>query len=42
MPVWLLKLRSILGKITDALVAGRAAGLWTRKDGPQPPKAPGL
>ena len=34
MPAWLLKLRSIIGKITDALVAGRAAGLWNKKPGP--------
>lgn len=34
MPIWLLKLRKIIGKITDALVAGRAAGLWDKKDGP--------
>ena len=38
MPVWLLKLRSIIGKITDALVAGRAAGLWNKGKGPNIPK----
>lgn len=38
MPIWLLKLRKIIGKITDALVAGRAAGLWDKKSGPNIPK----
>lgn len=28
---WLLKLRRILGAITDALLKGRTAGLWDRK-----------
>ena len=31
LPPWLLKLRKVLGKLTDALVAGRSAGLWSRK-----------
>jgi len=34
MPIWLTKLRAIIGKITDALVAGRAAGLWSKDKGP--------
>lgn len=31
---WLLKLRKILGALTDALIKGRQAGLWDRKNGP--------
>lgn len=38
MPTWLLKIRAILTKITDALVAGRAAGLWDKTKGPEIPK----
>lgn len=30
----LTKIRTIIGKITDALVAGRAAGLWSKDKGP--------
>jgi len=33
---WLLKVRKILGAITDALIKGRKAGLWDRRNGPPP------
>jgi len=29
-----VKIRLILGKITDVLIKGRAAGLWDKKQGP--------
>lgn len=32
MPKWLIVIRTFLGKLTDALVAGRAVGLWQQKD----------
>ena len=38
MPSWLMAIRKILGKITDALTAGRAAGLWSKGKGPKIPK----
>ena len=28
---WLLKVRAIIGKITDWLIAGRQAGWWDRR-----------
>lgn len=34
MPSWLTKALKIVGKITDVLVRGRAAGLWDKKAGP--------
>jgi hypothetical protein len=30
----LMKIRAIIGKITDILLAGREAGLWDKKDEP--------
>lgn len=33
-PVWLVKFRSIMGKIADFFIAGRAAGAWSQKNGP--------
>lgn len=30
------KARSILGKLTDLLLKGRQAGLWSEKNGPAP------
>lgn len=33
-PPFLLKIRGLIGKITDALVAGRKAGLWSESAGP--------
>lgn len=34
MPGWLTKALKIVGKITDVLIRGRAAGLWYKKAGP--------
>jgi hypothetical protein len=34
MPLWLLKIRTVIGKIADVLIAGRAAGLWSKDKGP--------
>lgn len=31
---WLLKVRKVLGKIADIFIAGREAGLWTKKNNP--------
>lgn len=31
-PAWLLAVRKFLGKLTDALEAGRKAGLWSVTD----------
>lgn len=33
--MWWQKVRKILGWLTDILTAGRAAGLWRKKHGPQ-------
>ena len=33
LPNWLGVVRKVLGKITDILTAGRAAGLWSEKQG---------
>jgi hypothetical protein len=30
---WLGKVLKVIGKITDVLIKGREAGLWTEKDG---------
>lgn len=38
MPNWLIVIRTFLGKLTDFLTAGRAAGLWSKKPGPDIPK----
>ena len=35
LPNWLIVARQILGKITDALVAGRSLGLWSKGKGPK-------
>lgn len=35
LPPWVLALRKVLGKLTDALLVGRSAGLWSKKDGPK-------
>jgi hypothetical protein len=32
---WFGIVRKILGKITDVLLIGRSAGLWSRKHGPK-------
>lgn len=34
------KVRKIIGKLTDILIQGRQAGLWTEKDGAKPGAAP--
>lgn len=36
MLAWLLKIRSALTKLTDALLVGRKAGWWSKQDGPKP------
>lgn len=33
MPKWLGTVRKVLGKLTDLLLKGRAAGLWNKKPG---------
>lgn len=33
-PPWAIKLRGILTKIADFFIAGRAAGAWDKKQGP--------
>ena len=33
LPNWLGAVRKVLGKLTDVLTAGRAAGLWKKKPG---------
>lgn len=38
MGAFLLKARAILGKITDYLLIGRAAGWWSKGKGPDLPK----
>lgn len=35
MPIWLLKIRALIGKVADVLIAGRAAGLWNKGKGPE-------
>jgi hypothetical protein len=30
---WLIKIRKVLGVITDALIKGRERGWWSKKDG---------
>jgi len=35
MPIWLLKIRAVMTKIADIVIAGRAAGLWSKKQGPK-------
>lgn len=34
MPIWLTKIRVVLGKIADFFIAGRAAGAWSKGQGP--------
>jgi len=34
MPLWLTKIRVLIGKLADVLIAGRAAGLWNKGKGP--------
>lgn len=34
------KLWKLIGKLTDILIQGRQAGLWTEKDGVRPGAAP--
>lgn len=31
---WIWKVRSIIGKVTDFLIAGRNKGLWQKGQGP--------
>jgi len=38
MKMFLLKLRKVLGKLTDLLIKGRQAGLWTEKNNVSVPK----
>ena len=35
MLAWILKLRKIMSKIADVVIAGRNAGLYDKKNGPQ-------
>ena len=35
---WLSKVFGVLGKITDVLLKGRQAGLWSEKSGATPPR----
>jgi hypothetical protein len=32
---WLLKVRKVLGAITDVLLVGRLQGWWSKKDAPK-------
>lgn len=34
LPNWVAVARAVLGKITDALLVGRSAGLWSKGKGP--------
>jgi len=38
MPTWILAVRKFLGKLTDILTLGRAAGWWDKTQGPEIPK----
>lgn len=31
-------IRKVLGKLTDLLIAGRQSGLWSKKEGVEPPR----